>query len=889
MASTYTVKKGDTLSKIASANGTTVSKLASLNGIKDVNKIYVGQVLKLSGTASTTTKNTSNKPKIKLFGLQSNTDNTLFATWTWDKDNTENYKTRWWYATGDGVWFIGSDSTSEYKQSTYSIPSNATKVKFRVKPISKKKKVNNKETSYWTAEWSNDDAAVYKVGSDPVTPGVPNVTIKTFKLTAELDGLATGTTQIEFQIVKDNKKIFNTGKAKVSTGHVSYSCKVTAGSEYKVRCRSVKGKEYSGWSEYSSNVGTGPATPAKINSIRALSETSVNIDWANVKNADIYEIQWTTQKRYFDSSNEVSSTTVDATVVGHAEITGLQSGDEYFFRVRAKKGEEVSGWSEIKSIKLGKEPSAPTTWSSTTTVTKPNPLTLYWTHNTEDGSGMTVAEIKCIYNGVESDPIVVTDTREEEDKEATYSHTIDTSAYTEGAKLKWCVRTKGIADAVGPNKDGFSEWSIIRTVDIYAPPVLELSITNNADESLTETFLDAFPFYISAVAGPEEQKPIGYHVSITANETYETVDNVGNEITVSAGQEVYSKYYDISTDLLLEITASSLIIENNMSYTVTCVASMDSGLTAEASAEFSVFWADNEYFLNADIGYDPETLSVHIQPKCEYFPNDYFIVTDEAAPNDVDGVEIEEIFTTTGEQVYYQILDDGSELYYCQLNGGYFKVSRVAVDSELADGYLLSVYRRDFDGNFTELASDLTNTDGTYITDPHPALDYARYRIVAKSEATGTVSFYDIPNEPIGESAVVIQWDEEWSEFVVENEDEYEQPTWSGQILKLPYNVDISESNSSDVELVEYIGRKHPVSYYGTQVGETVSARADIPKDDTETLHMLRRLQRWMGDVYFREPSGIGYWANVKVNFGQTHCELTIPVSVDITRVEGGV
>ena len=44
---TYTVKKGDTLSGIAKKYKTTVAKLKKLNDIKDVNKIYVGQVLKI--------------------------------------------------------------------------------------------------------------------------------------------------------------------------------------------------------------------------------------------------------------------------------------------------------------------------------------------------------------------------------------------------------------------------------------------------------------------------------------------------------------------------------------------------------------------------------------------------------------------------------------------------------------------------------------------------------------------------------------------------------------------------------------------------------------------------------------------------------------------------
>lgn len=44
---TYTVKKGDTLTKIAMLYNTTVRELCSLNGITNPNLIRVGQVLKI--------------------------------------------------------------------------------------------------------------------------------------------------------------------------------------------------------------------------------------------------------------------------------------------------------------------------------------------------------------------------------------------------------------------------------------------------------------------------------------------------------------------------------------------------------------------------------------------------------------------------------------------------------------------------------------------------------------------------------------------------------------------------------------------------------------------------------------------------------------------------
>lgn len=58
-AGTYTVKAGDTLSAIASRYSTSSSTLASLNSLSNPNLIYVGQVLKVSSNASTSSLTSS--------------------------------------------------------------------------------------------------------------------------------------------------------------------------------------------------------------------------------------------------------------------------------------------------------------------------------------------------------------------------------------------------------------------------------------------------------------------------------------------------------------------------------------------------------------------------------------------------------------------------------------------------------------------------------------------------------------------------------------------------------------------------------------------------------------------------------------------------------------
>ena len=881
-----TVEKGDTLSEIARdyGNGLSTKQLASINNISNVNRIYIGQKIKLKGTAtssgsSSSSSSNSNTVTIEHFGIQSNSDNTIFVTWTWSKDNTENYEVEWYYHTGDSVWFVGNKSTTEDKQSTYSIPSNATQVRVRIKPISKKYTKNNKETSYWTASWSS--YKTHKTSDNPpkAPSSAPSVTIEKYKLTAEYDNIddlnATG---IQFQIVKNDSSVFNTGKATITTAHASYSCTVDAGQEYKVRARSYKGEEYSDWSPYSSNQSTIPSAIGSIKTIKANSETSVYLEWAEVKTAKSYDIEYATKKEYFDGSDQTSTKNTKST---HFEITGLESGKEYFFRIRAVNEEGESAWSEIKSVLVGKDPAAPTTWSSTTTAIVGDPLNLYWVHNSEDGSSQTYAELELIIDN-KTETKTIKNSEEEDEKDKTSVYSVDTTKYKEGTKIYWRVRTAGVTKEYG-------DWSIQRIVDVYAPPTLELSVTDSKGNDL-ET-LTSFPFYIHALAGPNTQAPIGYHVSIKSNQIYEAIDSVGNVKMVNSGEEIYSKHFDINDVLLIQMSASNLDLENNISYTLTCTVSMNSGLTASASTEFTVAWADVKCLPNAEISYDPEAIVTHIRPYCEDRGLIFYKVVSSGSTyvktstvvNIIEGYPLEnnrgnDIFTTSNEQVFYGTTSTGSSVYYCTVE-----------TKVLLDGVTLSVYRREFDGSFTELATGLKNTSNTFITDPHPALDYARYRIVAITNDTGAVSFYDVPGYPIGEHSIVIQWNEDWSSFDSTSDGELEQPAWSGSLLKLPYNVDISDKNSPDVSLVEYIGRKHPVSYYGTQLGSASSWRTDIPKSDKETLYALRRLAIWMGDVYVREPSGSGYWAHVIVSFGQTHKEVTIPVSFEITRVEGGI
>lgn len=761
-------------------------------------------------------------------------------------NHLSHYELMWAHYTGQGMWFHDSDATSyaikgAYDGSaTYDPPDEAIMFRVQVRPVSTTYKVDDKDVSYWTGTWKM--ATYYNEGHfRPDPPSTPSVEINGLTLTATVDGITDAKTLFICFEIYDNTTLYNTsGTITVAGAMAEYQCAVNAGGNYRVRAKagayggdgiSLLGDQnyvivWSDWSDFSGGTETIPTAPTGITSIRAASSTSVYLSWNAVTTADTYEIEYTTNPAYFEGSN--ATTSISGIETTQYTVTGLENGDEYYFRVRSVNDQGHSDWTEPRSVIIGSTPGPPTTWSSATTVIVGDPLNLYWVHNSKDNSWETFAQIEMYINDVKQAIITVESDQEDNpdddtDTEKTHVYAFDTTKYPEGTTLKWRVRTAGITET-------FGDWSIQRQVDIYARPTLSLNVTDYQGQTF-ET-LARFPFTISAFAGPKTQEPIGYHVQITSLTGYETVDNVGEDKIVSLGDIIYSKYFDTNAQLDLTLSASDLDLMTGQTYLIDVIVSMNSGLTAQSSRQFNVSWESETFYPNVSITIDRNTYSAYLVAACY-------------------------------------------------------------TDGEPSQNVTLSIYRRDYDGGYTLIAEGLDPTRNTMVTDPHVSLDYARYRVIAESTLTGEISYYDPPAYPVSissvETPIIIQWDEVWKNFDTSNPFPASDPLWAGSMIQIPWNIKVSENSSADSTLVNYMGRTYPVSYYGDSISTTASWSFEFPKTDKDMIYALRRLQIWAGDVYVREPEGSGYWANVGVSFNLDHDSLSVPVTLDITRVEGGM
>lgn len=871
----WRVVRGDCLWNIAKSvygNPYKWTVIADANGVsRRTALIYPGQLFILPGITAGTSGGgastpaptpVSNKVTIQWWALDAGTDKDMFCTWTFNRANTGGYSIEVWYDTGSGGWRNQvKDSNTTLQQYGFTANANAKKVMLKIKPYSTTyRDGQGNEHYHWTdGQWVE---VIYDFSNNPpLIPSTPTVVLdpNTGKLTCSLSNISEDINgnQIEFVVYKDNIYKYKSGIANITTAddgantrYVSIVFDVEPGGSYTVRCRAIRnGNIYSNWSDYTDSIKTIPLAPTAITELRpqVISEQGskqygVYIEWTPVDTAKNYEIQYTTDPTYFDVSSNVESVTTDETQGNKMLITGIELGHEYFFRVRSINDSGNSGWTPVKSTKLGSRPSAPTTWSNTQNCVTTEILRLYWTHNSTDGSLESLARIHfTIINTMHPELVpneiikTIRNDRPEEDKGKTSVFELnpqDSSwGLSEGCIIKWKVQTAGVVEE-------YSDWSIEREINVYVQPEVAVDIKNQNGQSMNE--VSSFPFYINVLATPPSQIPISYYVEIVANQGYETVDDVGKRLVVNQGDKVYQKYFDPTDsawEFMLEMTPGNIDLMSGISYTVNCTVAMNSGLTASNSTTFDVIWNDLFYEVGANIILNKDTLEASINPYCNEF------YTDEAS----------------GE-----------------------------ILPKLTENCTLSIYRREYDGSFTLIAEEINNSENTYVVDPHPALDYARYRVTATSKDTGSISFGDIKAVKFGEPSLVIQWAEEWTKFETTDE-ELEEPAYAGSMIKIPYNVDISESAKIDVEKIDYVGRQHPVSYYGTKTNESFTGNVEIPREDINLIYDLRRLAKYAGDVYVREPSGIGYWATITVSFSLKHNAVTVPVTFNITRVEGGI
>lgn len=782
-------------------------------------------------------KKTAYKVKNLAVGQQGSTGTTVYASWTAlsskKRANVDHISVVWRYqvinSEGKEVWLKGSSESigkASTRSTAYSAPNESVAVKATVTPVLNK--AGKKKATAKAASKIRSFA-----GNAPGKPNTPSGTVDGYSLTLRIQSNDPYAKSAVFYLYRDNEPepFWSSSKIELSgSGIAQVIVTLEPGHSFYTRVQLFNG---SAGSEYSDAGAISEIiVPGQVTNVAAspLSQTQIQISWSPTSGAastNGYEIEYATDPKYFGGSNATVTTVSNTTNYLNVEV-----GHDWYFRVRAKNASGLSGsWSDTVVTAAAIKPNPPTTWTLTATAFVGSSTTLYWTHNSADGSKPTKSEIEWSINDGETHSVVITHSLGPDDRDYTFNYVFSISGptFNDGDILKWRVRTTGV-EALG-----WSDYSVLREVRIYSPASLSLSVP---------TRIISYPINIGITVTPSTQNVVSFYLSIRSRDSYDDEDYMGEFQHVIAGQLIFSKNYtDFNNIDTIILTPSDINLKNGQTYDIEAIVATSAGLTADSATSFTLDVPEPDYYLDMGITVDFDSLSAALVPGC-------YSELDEA--------------------------DDGSDIF----NVDY-----------IVDGIILNIYRINFDGSFTLIEGNIENDGVTVISDPHPALDNGRYRLVAIDNVSGEMFFDDVISEDLEVKGLVLQWDAKYSNYTIRDiVDDIEGPAIGdmagGTTLKLPYNVKKNETSELDASLIEYIGREHPVSYYGTQKGQKSSYSTDVPKDDLDTLELLRRLQVWPGDVYIRAQDGLGYWAKVEISFDRDYDSLVMPVSIEAIRVD---
>lgn len=575
----------------------------------------------------------------------------------------------------------------------------------------------------------------------------------------------------------------------------------------------------------------------KPTNLAATERNGLRLSWSGnaLLSGESFQVQYTSNPYAFEDNalDDIEEASLEESAgTSHVlTLTEVEHGVTWYARVRRMAQDAVSQWAGPVECAIAPDKStsenlgAPTASSTNMSYAQGDAIVFAWVHNSEEGSAQSAYQLV----------LEVLERGGWENLE-TYSGTTDTAKavsvsslqVADGARIRWAVRTQGLYPGY------WSPWSRTQVFDVYSAPVAMVELDTLDGDSVTmEEPLHSLPLRFHVFAGAsggssETNMPIECAIQVAAAQAHDATAPDGSAVHIAEGQTIWSATF--GSELFVpghgwRVTAGpdELALVPYVAYQVSATVVTAQGMRAEAAPV--------------------------------YFQADW------------DGTVPQPVATVTFSDYSYT----ATVIPRCEVGGDNDQ-------PELAEGVELSVYRVEFDGSTVLVADRLANDGQSGVEDPHAAFGKSTYRVVATDTATGAKAYGDFSarNEV---DRIVVQWDESTvgGLFPI---------GYEANRLELDRNVTWQHGFDREMALRKYQGQQDPVAHFGTGRGHTMHLTAGLLADfDDVQREMLRKLTAYRGEVYVREPSGVGYWAVVKVGISGSNARMVQPVTLDVTRV----
>lgn len=697
-----------------------------------------------------------------------------------------------------------------------------------------------------------------------ITMGTPSST--GFSVTVTIDDIGSDVPGIYSQVFLERAskpgegKYILIGKIPGGTSEATITSTEDIASEsgYSIHVRNVTADGSSMKSAFYTYRTTMPSAPT-LDAVRPTTVSGkVHVEWTNNwADANGTVIAWTDDPDNWMSNDEPDTYEVEEAASGWY-IVGLETGKQWYFRVRSKRtvgeNETLSSWSEEKSIDLASAPAIPTLYLSEEVITETGMVTAYWSYVTTDGTAQVAGNVVegTVTDGVFTPVKTVGATS---DAQHVDIYAAD-AGWTNGQTVYLALQTRS-------GSGGTSEYSTPVELVIAEKPTVEISSTNLASaETVTEYFVgdntDTF----------EVASTVASIVSATIDGTATTATASGSTVMLESiapeGSEVAITY---TTSDLPVLTAMPLVIS------ITPSGGTALSLAIERTADYPMDRPDGR---RTD---GPAGETIYLSDLPTETTSARVTISDCIGRLD-DGAKYTIVATATDQ--YGQ--SDRAELDFIVhwAHQAWEPDATVEVDlvnylaqitpiagADWAPGDTCDIYR--LSNERPELIFSGARFGTTYV-DPYPAFtENSGYRIVTVT-ATGD---YITPENAL--AYIDIYTNLNPGTLVIDFE---------GDRVELPYNLTLSSTWAKDHKRTTYLGGS-VVGDYNRAVTRDVSVGTALIRNiDEATAIKMHDLAMAPTHCHVRTPDGSSFEADVQVQENRAYSSAGIEYTLTVQKTD---
>lgn len=636
---------------------------------------------------------------------------------------------------------------------------------------------------------------------------------------------------------------------------------------YAIHVRNVTADGKSMASDYFDYTSSMPQAPVLDSVEPTTTAGKVYLSWTNRwADATGVIVAWTDDRDNW-TSNDAPETFEIEEVASNWFITGLETGKEWWFRVRAVREADDnithSSWSKDMPIDLSSAPATPALYLSEEAITENDIVTAYWSYMTTDGTAQISAEI------VEAELSNGTWTYGRSAGATSSAQHIDIDAKKQG----WTNgTTKYLALRTRSGSGGLSDYSTPVKLEIAAKPTVAITSTGLAT---TDTVTEYFE-------GDGSTKKFTCADALSAAPTA-TVNGSSRACTYSGDTVTMSTAPADGATLAITYTttAHKVLADLPFSVTVTTANASDVTLAIERASTYPMDRPDG----TQTDGAEGET--IFVETAAALSSNTFTVNnSDDLIGKLDDGAEYNLVATVIDKHKQTARVEIPFKVHWSHQaweptatfvtdTDNYIAKITPASATGYETGDTCDIYRLGIDK--PELIYPNATFGETYV-DPFPAFgEHSGYKVVTVTKNGDYITDRDT-----------------FAEFdTTDGDGSYTQLDtgmlvidFDGDRAELPYNITLDNSWSKDFQRTAYLGGHVAGDHNKAVTRDLTAGTVTTRKTNTDVIETMRKLARYPGLCHVRTPEGSSFTADVQVSEQMSFDSALASYSLTIQKVD---